>query len=621
LPKVLLVLGVAVVLANAAMIAYGARRILAAHHAAYSARSPARSSAPLSPPRCTSARLNRSAVLPGTTLAVSPLPDSRDASAATQISMLGRPGLRHVHVAVRGSRSGDHAGRLRAYSQGDGFSFVPSKPFAPGETVTVHGIAEGQRFAFRFVVAYPDRLPYSPPGKQPLGRGTQIQRYHSRPDLTPASVVVTTDSPAADPGYVFVAPYSGPGQDGPMIFDNTGQLVWMHPLPFGVEAADFKVEWFRSQPVLSWWQGYVPPEGFGEGEDMIANSSYHVIARVRAGNGYRADLHEFHLTSDDTAVLTVFDPIHCDLSSIGGPRDGYVTDAVFQEVDVRTGLVRREWHALDHVAMSESHSSLHYISPKWPLDYFHINSVGPAGSGGTLISARNTWGVYKLDARSGQVIWRLGGRHSSFRMGAGTTAAFQHDAHELPDGTLTIFDNGGVPKVHPQSRAIQIAIDTSTMTARLVRQLTHSPPLSSSSQANFQTLPDGRAFVGWELPYFTEYDSAGHMLFDAHLHGSNESYRAYRFAWTGKPSEPPAIAAAKNAGGVVTVYASWNGATAVRSWRLLAGTSASDLSPAATFPRTGFESAIADPAAEPYVAVQALDSAGTVLGTSKAIRP
>ncbi len=73
-----------------------------------------------------------------------------------------------------------------------------------------------------------------------------------------------------------------------------------------------------------------------------------------------------------------------------------------------------------------------------------------------------------------------------------------------------------------------------------MRQYTHSPPLSSVSQANFQTLPNGGAFIGWEVPYFTEYSPTGQVLFDAHLHGANESYRAYRFQWTGNPTEAPA---------------------------------------------------------------------------------
>ena len=114
---------------------------------------------------------------------------------------------------------------------------------------------------------------------------------------------------------------------------------------------------YEGQPVLTWWQGRIPPQGFGEGEEVIDNSSYQQIGRVLAGNGYHADLHGFHLTAQNTAVLSVFNPIYCNLSQSGGPQGGAVTDSVFQELDLKTGLVRREWHSLDHVPLSASYSS------------------------------------------------------------------------------------------------------------------------------------------------------------------------------------------------------------------------------------------------------------------------
>ena len=50
---------------------------------------------------------------------------------------------------------------------------------------------------------------------------------------------------------------------------------------------------YEDKPVLTWWQGYIPPQGFGLGEEIIANSSYKQILKVKAGNGNLADLHEF----------------------------------------------------------------------------------------------------------------------------------------------------------------------------------------------------------------------------------------------------------------------------------------------------------------------------------------
>jgi hypothetical protein len=569
--------------------------------------------------------LNRSALLPGTPIAVSPLPGSYDASPRTQISLLGAPAGAIGGLRVSGSLSAAHAGRLRGYSQGDGASFLPSRPFRSGETVAVRGTLRAgsrrQRFQFSFVVASQDAVRYPPPPRQTLHDFHEMQHFRSRPDLLPPALVVSARSAQAEGGYIFAAPYNGPGPSGPMIFDESGQLVWFQPLRDGSEAANLQVQRYDGRPVLTWWQGFIPEQGFGQGEDVILDSSYRQIGRIHAGDGYKADLHDFQLSGAGTALMTVYDPLHCNLSASGGPSDGAVSDGVFQELDLRTGLVRREWHSLDHVPIGLSYSSPRTASPVWPFDYFHINSIDQQAAGTTLISARNTWAVYVLDTRSGRVLGAIGGRHSTVKLAPGAAIAFQHDVYARADGTIAIFDNGASPKIHRQSRAIIVSVDSRANTAALVAQYEHAPALSSASQGNAQTLANGDLFVGWgAAPYFSEFNAAGGLLFDAHLHGSYQSYRGYRQAWTGAPGHPPAIAAqAAGPGGPVTVYASWNGDTRTASWQLLAGPAPNQLAPVGAAPRSGFETAIIAPGPEPYVAAQALDPAGAVLGVSPTI--
>jgi Arylsulfotransferase (ASST) len=607
--------GVAVALGSATTLALASRRI-EAEQSAY--RAPAVG-------RCEPSTFNRSATLPGTPLSVAPLPDSYDASAHTQISLLGAPASAISSVRASGSESGAHGGRLRAYSQGDGASFVPSTPFLAGESVTVRGkVRSGRRtlpFSYHFVVATQDALPYvkasSPSGKD----YNEKTHFHSAPTLEAPVVAVSASSAASEPGDIFAAPYSGPGPAGPMIFDEAGNLVWFDRLPAGDAATNLQVQQLGGKPVLTWWQGYIPPQGFGEGEEMIDNAAYQQIGRVHAGNGYKADLHDFKIGANNTAVMTVFNPIDCDLSSVGGPSGGAVTDSVFQEIDLRTGLVRREWHSLDHVPLGDSYSTATGASKEWPFDYFHINSIDQNANGTTLISARNTWALYVLNTKTGQLENEIGGRHSGVKLGEGTHTAYQHDATTLAGGEISVFDNGAVPVVHPQSRGLVFALNPQTDSTTLVSEFEHSPGLSSGSQGNIQQLENQDMFVGWGAqPYFSEYNASGQLLFDAHLHGSYESYRGYRFAWTGAPASAPAIAASASPAGPVTVYASWNGDTRTTSWRLLAGSSPQALAPVATAPRSGFETTLATPAAAPYVQVQALGASGEVLGTSSATR-
>jgi Arylsulfotransferase (ASST) len=556
---------------------------------------------------------------------VSPLPGSRDASPRTQISFLGVPASALTALSVRGSRSGAHVGRLAAYSQGDGASFLPARPFLEGERVSVRlslrSGGQARRLAFSFAVAREDAISTTPEtGHRPSPRA--VQSFRSRPDLHPPTVAVSASSPAVAAGEVLLAPYSDAGQGGPMILDQRGGLVWFKPLAPHVSAANLQVQSLWGRPVLTWWQGDITVHGFGLGEDLIADGTYTDVARVRAGNGLRADLHDFQLTPEGTALITAYHSIACDLSSIRGPRRGTVVDGVLQEIDIRTGLVMFQWSGLDHVALSESYSHPSGGDPDKPFDFFHLNSIDLIRDGSLLLSARNTWGVYDVDALSGQIVWRLGGKRSSFALGPGTGTAWQHDPRELAGGEISIFDNGASPRVHGQSRGIVVSIDSQRRAATLVSQLTHTGPLVAESQGNMQALSDGDWFVGWgQVPDFSEFDASGQLLFDAHLPPGEQSYRAFRFPWTGAPSHRPALALASGAGGASTAYASWNGATGIAAWRVLAGSAPGGQQVVAQAPRGGFETAFPLPSsAGPYVTAQALGADGNVLGTTPTAR-
>jgi hypothetical protein len=574
-------------------------------------------------PLCVPPTLGVSAARAGVT--VTPAPNTIDASYRTQISVLGVPASAITAVSAVGSASGAHRGRLEAYSQGDGASFVPSAPFAQGERVIVHAILRrdgvAKPFSWRFTTAVVDTVSRSletPPPPPPPPNPGEFQHFITRPDLIPPAVTVTANSGAQAPGDLFLAPYAGPGQYGPMILDSSGALLWFDRLAPGARAADLRAQEYDGGRVLTWWQDPVIAGGHRGSGVVIANSSYRTIAVVRAGNGYEPDLHAFRITPQGTAVFTVYDAIRCNLSAYGGPVEGAVADTLAQEVDLRTGLVRYEWHSLDHVAPTDSYiPASRADGPRSPWDFFHINAVEAQQSGNLLIDSRNTWAAYEVDGHSGQVIWRLGGKRSSFAMGPGASPAWQHDAREQPDGTITFFDNGGTPKVHPQSRGIVLRLNAQNGTATLVGSFVNSTPLLAASQGNLQPLPDGNWLLGFgQDPYFSEFSPAGALLFAGHLPPAYQSYTVLKYPWSGAPSAPPQLAVVAAAHGGLLAYASWNGATAVAQWRLLGGSGAHALAALATAPRAGFETSIPSTAAPRYVAVQALDAQGQVLGTS-----
>jgi hypothetical protein len=449
--------------------------------------------------------------------------------------------------------------------------------------------------------------------------------FRTRPDLSPRAVDVAMQPHDSAPGYVFVAPKkSGPGQGGPLIVDKSEQVVWFHPVwEKAPRAMDFKVQNYRGEPVLTW----------GAGDHLILDSSYNEIARFHAGNGYRGargkpdDHHEFLISPEDTALITIYNPVRGDLSLIGGPKDGVVWEGMVQELDIESGEVLFEWHSLDHVDLEET-----YISPsadvhvRSGIDYFHINSIDVDHDGNLLVSARRTSCVYKIHRESGEVIWRLGGKKSDFEMRPGTRFAYQHDARRQSDGTITIFDNGttvihkGSPRANEESRGIVLELDEEKMTASLVGEYTHPDKLFADAGGNMQVLPNGNVIIAWgRALVFSEFSKDGELLFSASF-PTNGSYRAFRFPWMGHPSDQPAAVAERASEEEVRVYASWNGATQVAAWEVLAGPSPDQLESLGSVPRDGFETAVLVRTAEPYVVVRAKDRSGRVLGATEPVQ-
>jgi Arylsulfotransferase (ASST) len=358
--------------------------------------------------------------------------------------------------------------------------------------------------------------------------------------VKPPEVTVLQNIRGQADGLIFIAPKGAgirggpqPGPVGPEIVDSSGRVVWFSPVTNGQVAADFRVQSYRNKPVLTWAQ----QSNFGKlagatSVNYILDDSYHIIATVRAGNGLNEDAHEFLLTPQGTALVTIYDVVTADLSSVGGSKNATVWEGSIQEIDVATGKVIFEWYSLGKVGFDESY---------WPLpesagtawDYIHINGIALDDDGNLLLSARHTSTVYKLDRHTGEVIWRLGGKRSDFRFGPDAAFSFQHNAVATGSNTIRIFDNEVNPKpVMPWSRVIWLKLDPSAKTATLIRSINHPDHISAISQGSAQLLDNGDTFVGWGEPgRFSEFDANGRLIFDATLPKGYDSYRAYRFRW------------------------------------------------------------------------------------------
>jgi len=461
-----------------------------------------------------------------------------------------------------------------------------------------------------------------------------VLHFVTRPDLTPAALTIAhhdrMSGNRTSPEYFILAPAgyprTGPGVPGLMIMDRNGGIVWYSPntgFPASKGQARMgpKVQSYRGQPVLTWWEGQVI-KGYGEGKVVIADTSYRTIATINAGNGLQADLHEFVISPQDTALITAYRPRTTDLSKIGGPAQGVALSGVVQELDIATGKVLFEWDSLDHIPVTDTYAPFAGGTKAAPFDYLHINSIAIAPDGDLLLSARDTSAIYKVSRPSGKVAWQLGGKQSSFRMGPGATFWFQHHITPVDANTVSIFDDGGAPpQKEAQSRGILLDLNTSAMTATLRQSYTHPAGLAAANQGSMQVLADGRVLVGWgNLPYFTEFAADGTLLLDGQFPVGDQSYRAFTADWTGHPTDKPAVAARVNPAGGSVVYASWNGSTELDTWTVLAGTTAGALAKAGSQRRADFETAITVNTKGPYFAAAAEDASGHVLAQSATVR-
>jgi hypothetical protein len=387
-----------------------------------------------------------------------------------------------------------------------------------------------------------------------------------------------------------------------------------------LEVTNFSATQYRGEPVLAWWEGKILPTGYGQGEAVLLDRSYREVARVRAAGGRSMDLHALTVTPEGTALFTCYpEAVPADLSSIGGSSEGRILQSIIQEVDIASGRLLFEWRSLQHIPMSGSQESVGE-----PFDYLHVNSVQLLPDGNLLVSARHTWALYKLDRRTGAVVWTLGGEHGQFDMGPGTGFAWQHDARQQSDRVLTLFDNGsnGGIKTEHQSRGLLLDVDESRRRVTLRTAYTSPARLSAGSMGSIQVLPSGRMLVGWGVAsHTTEFAADGGPLFDFALPAGIYSYRGDWLDWEGTPHHRPALAASRDPqSGAAIMYASWNGATEVAHWQVHAGPRHNRLRPVGVARRRGFETVIPLQIEGDYALVTALDRFGRHLKHSPTIK-
>jgi Arylsulfotransferase (ASST) len=557
---------------------------------------------------------------------VSPAAGTPDASPRTQISVLGVMPDRIRSIQVRGSASGLVVGAVHAYSDRRGASYVLRRSLKGGEGVTVTLRLAGRApLRWSFTVA---RLAATPPildiaKLQPA----KLQHFVSEPDLLPPRISVGR---GALDGDVFLTPLPSPeihpesnnaltinpvGPGGPMIVDGRGRLIWFKQLAPPEVATNLRAQRYIGHDVLTWWQGKVTFAAFGLGVGVIADRSYRTLHVVHTGNGYSADLHEFLLTPAGDALFTIYSLVRVHLPGTPPGALSDVLDSIAQQVDVRTGLVVWEWHALGHIPLRDSYAT---AKTSAYFDAYHFNAIQPLADNRVLVSARDTSAVYEINRTTGRVVWTLGGKASTFHMGPGARFFFQHDARLLPGSRVSLFDDeAGPPIMAPSSRGLILSLNLRHRTATVAHQYKRpGNNTSAESEGSVQMLPGGNVFVGFgSARFFSAFTRSGRLVFDASLPKDDGSYRDFVSPWHGAPRTRPVAVARRGAAGRVSIFVSWNGATDVSRWQVLAHGKA-----VKTAAHQGFETRIDLASRASTFVVRALSASGRPLRRSPAVR-
>ncbi len=465
--------------------------------------------------------------------------------------------------------------------------------------------------------------------------------FVSAPALHPPKLraLIRTVSAKLAPGNLLLGDFPnvntpGPmtGQSGPLMIDNKLQPVWFAPVATSEVATNLQQEVYNGQPVLVYWRGVVGSGGVTlRGQVVVVDQHYHTVATLKAKPPWVVSLHDAAIDGKTIWVTVYRNVRNQNLKRYHGPARGTVLDAGVQQYDLKTGKLLFTWDALNpghrpNISLADSRQPAPPSGSSTAWDAYHVNSVQPLATGQILVSLRNTWAAYLLDPKTGRTVWTLGGRHSSFKGSANTRFSWQHDVRMLPNGEVTLFNdnccgvlsNSNFQKANGPSAGMVLRLNVTAHTVSLVKAFLHHPPFSVAFLGSMQLLGDGNAVIGYgSLPFFSEFDPSGRLLLDVKWPGKDLSYRVgFTSTWVGMPTSPPA-GAARRGKGRTTVYASWNGATQVASWKLMAGPSTARLAPVATKRRSGFETSLTVAGSSDKVfQLIALDAQGHSLGTS-----
>ncbi|KAE8367864.1 ASST-domain-containing protein [Aspergillus caelatus] len=435
-------------------------------------------------------------------------------------------------------------------------------------------------------------------------------------DFTPPQLEVKKTG-TTDPGYIFIGPRGNqPNGTAALIYDEDGNLVYQGPTEV---SANFKVQNLYNKDVITFWAGNMMELGFGYGTVHILDDTYEEIYTVTLPGNFISpdgvvrdsyiDLHESHVTSRNTLLVTAYNITQFDLTPIGGKTDDYMLDGMFFEIDIATNNIVYQWSALEHIQdlpLEQSKQGLgdDYGTQEKPWDAYHINSVELV-DGGWIISLRHYWSGYFI-AENGTIMWQLSGEKGvgDFEIDDGAVFSWQHDMrvyNQTNEGmVLDLFNNANTPtETVAPTTGLSLSLDLVNRKVTTLRTMNDGDDvIHSVSQGSYQLMSEetSHVFIGYgSISKVKEFDANNNAVLTAQFGDDNAvaSYRGYKCQWKATPFWKPAVVVERHSTSA-TVHMSWNGATEYDNWAIYTASSpeSTDHTFITSAKRTGFETAV-----------------------------
>lgn len=365
-----------------------------------------------------------------------------------------------------------------------------------------------------------------------------IMNLDELPDDLPQPSLIMKNEPA--PGGIFLSPFiTGPAvgkyANYLMIVDTNCSVVSFGEVPYpGFMGYHFKAE---SNGLLSYLARY------GQlGNANLMDTSYNISYSLKdTANPYKRVKYfaNFNLLPNGNILTARYDFQYIDMSKHvdGGEPNAAILQCVIQELDKDKNVIF-QWRSMDYVPVELT--QLNYLAPA--IEYFHPNSMVYDMDGNIMISARNLNSIIKINRNTGEVMWMLGGKANEFTFideheeNAPNYFSFQHDIRRLPNGNITIFDNG-VQHEPPYSRGVEYELDEENKTCKLVWEYEHEDDIYAAQHGSCQRLNNGNTIIGWGtysrdgLTALTEVHPDNTKAFEILFPEGVQSQFIYKYDW------------------------------------------------------------------------------------------